>query len=88
MLGRRSFLAGAVGMMAGSTVAQQAIMEGKKAVVCDSEPIKCPLGHDTCRVINAPMAVGNDSYQSPEAVPLPAFHFLRCDTCHVLFTRE
>lgn len=45
---------------------QTAIMKGKQAVVCDSEPIKCPLGHDTCKVINASIAVGNDSYQNPE----------------------
>ncbi len=40
---RRSFLSYFLAML-GSASAQQAIMEGKKAVVCDDSPVKCPLG--------------------------------------------
>jgi len=88
MIGRRSFLSYAVGMVGSAAVAQQAIMEGKKAVVCDSEAVKCPLGHDSCRVIDAPLAVGNDKYDYPEVSQLHTYHVLRCDVCKVLFTRE
>lgn len=85
---RRSFLAYGVGMAGSATFAQQAIMEGKKAVVCDSDSVKCPLGHDSCRVIDAPLAIGNDSYQYPDVKQLRDYHVLRCDVCKVLFTRE
>jgi hypothetical protein len=67
---------------------KNAIIEKGNAVVCHTDVVKCPLGHDSCTVINAPLAVGNDSYQNPEVGQLTAFHVLRCDVCHVLFTRE
>jgi|HubBroStandDraft_4_1064222.scaffolds.fasta_scaffold03927_7 hypothetical protein len=67
---------------------KEAIMEGKQAVVCDSKPLKCPNGHDTCAAIDLPIAVGNDRYDYPEVSQIRAYHLLRCDVCHVLFTRE
>lgn len=82
---RRSFLAYGVGM---ASAAQNAILEKGKAVVCDGDSVKCPNGHDTCQVINAPIAVGNDSYEYPEVAQLRNYHVLRCDVCKVLFTRE
>lgn len=67
---------------------QKAIMEGKQAVVCADDSTKCPLGHTTCRVINKPIVIGNDSREYPDQSQLFDFHLLRCDTCHALFTRE
>ena len=84
---RRTFLT-AFGMI-GTIFAQKAIMKSDgQAIVCESDAIKCPLGHATCKVINAPIAIGNDSYQNPDVQQLTNYHLLRCDTCHVLFTRE
>lgn len=98
MIERRAFLACFLGFpVAGQLVAwlcalpgqaQQAIMEKGKAVVCDREAVKCPNGHDTCAVIDAPIAIGNDSYQYPDVKQLRDYHVLRCDVCKVLFTRE
>jgi hypothetical protein len=91
MIGRRTFLWYGSGMMAAAVSAaaqQKAILEKGQAVVCDSEAVKCPLGHDTCKSINAPLAVGNDSYQNPDVEQLPNFHMMRCEVCHILFTRE
>lgn len=82
---RRSFLAYGVGMIG---LAQQAVMEKGKAVVCEGDSVKCPNGHDTCRVIDAPIVIGNDSYQYPDVRQLRDYHVLRCDVCKVLFTRE
>jgi hypothetical protein len=89
---RRQFLerlAIAFSIVTGATLAQKsAVLENGKARVCDSDSIKCPNGHDTCRSIDAPLAVGNDSYQNPEVGQLREFHLIRCEVCHVLFTRE
>jgi hypothetical protein len=88
---RRNFfsrLSLAFGVIAGTVVAQKAVIEKGKAVVCESDSLKCPNGHDTCPSIDAPLAVGNDSYQNPEVAQLRNYHVLRCDVCHVLFTRE
>jgi hypothetical protein len=88
-MNRRSILGWIFGLLGGSAVAQQkAVLEKGRAVVCDNEPVKCPMGHDSCRVINAPVVVGNDSYQNPDVGQLRDFHLLRCDQCHVLFTLE
>jgi hypothetical protein len=47
-MSRRGFLAYGVGMLAAMSVAmaQQAVLEKGKAVSCDSNPVKCPNGHD------------------------------------------
>ena len=87
-MGRRNFLAYAVGMIAAPLVAQRAIMEGNRAVTCDTRVVKCPNNHETCAVVDAPLAVGNDRDDYPEVMQLQKFHVLRCDVCHVLFTRE
>lgn len=61
-----------------------------KAVVCDGEAVKCPFGHDTCREIDAPVAIGNDSYQNPEVGQLRSYRLLFCEWpgCGVLFARK
>lgn len=61
-----------------------------KAVVCDGEAVKCPLGHDTCREIDAPIAVGNDSFQNPEVAQIRTYRVLFCESpgCGVLFARK
>lgn len=90
MTARRSFLAYAVGMLAAMPVLAQkkAIVENGKAVVCDSDSIICPNGHQTCLSIDAPVVVGNGSYQNPDVGQLNSFHMERCEVCHVLFTKE
>lgn len=85
MFGRRSFLAQVFAFL---PAAQQAIMQGSKAVVCKGDAVTCPNGHKTCPRIDAPVVVGNDSYQYPDVGQLRDYHLLRCDVCHVLFTRE
>lgn len=86
---RRSFLSYGVGMLAASTaVAQKGIMQDGKAVVCSGESLLCPNGHKTCAFIDAPIVVGNDSHISPDMAQLFDYHVMRCQTCHVLFTRE
>lgn len=74
-------------MLASTALSQQAIMEGKKAVVCKDEPIKCPLGHDSCKSINMPLAVGNDSYDYPEVAQLRGKNVLMCEQCGMLFIK-
>ena len=89
MMGRRQFWRLALWLMALPVAAQQkAIVEKGQAKVCDDDPVECPLGHATCRSINAPVVVGNDSYQNPDVGQLRDFHLMRCEVCHVLFTRE
>lgn len=88
---RRTFLYYGTGMLAGSAaIAQRAEVQNGKAVVCEqkADPLKCPNGHWTCESIAAPLAVGGGTYQNPETAPLFAYTLLRCNTCHVLFTRE
>lgn len=84
---RRKFLALLAGLVP-APLLQQAIMEGRKAVVCDDGPFKCPLGHDTCATIDKPIAVGNDSIDYPEVAQLRNYDVIRCDVCHVVFTRQ
>lgn len=89
MLGRRSFLAYAVGMMAGPLLAQRAELQNGKAIVCDDEVLTCPNQHKTCRNIDAPLVVGSDrNLDSPDIAELHNYHLERCNVCHVLFTRE
>jgi hypothetical protein len=90
-MNRRGFtrlFAGFFSLVAMALGQKEAIMEGKQAVVCESKPLKCPNGHDTCAAIDMPIAIGNDRYDYPEVSQLRAYHMLRCDVCHVLFTRE
>lgn len=90
MTSRRTFVGRIIGLLGLTSFAfgQKAIMEKGKAVVCEGDPVKCPLGHDSCKAIDAPIAVGNDSYQNPDVGQLRDYHVLRCDVCKVLFTRE
>jgi len=86
---RRSFLAYAVGMLAAiPALAQKTVIEKGRAVVCDGEAVTCPLGHKTCDTINAHLAIGNENRNYPETAVLFDYRMIRCDVCHVLFTRE
>jgi hypothetical protein len=86
---RRSFLGFAVGMVAGPLLAQKAILEKGQAITCDSDSILCPVCKvKTCPTINSTLAIGNENRNYPEVNPLFDFHVVRCDMCHVLFTRE
>jgi len=67
---------------------QQGVLINGKAKQCDGNPITCPNGHQTCKEINAPIAVGNDSYQNPETFQLKDFTVLWCEQCGVLFARK
>lgn len=71
---------------AGTEVAAQtAVMEKGKAVVCTGSSTKCPNGHDTCRVIDMPIVVGNDNASYPDWGQLINKRVLECEQCHVLF---
>ena len=85
---RRSFLSYVVGFLASIAGAQNTVMEKGQAVVCEGTPLKCPNGHMTCPTINATMAIGNNNRNYPETSVLFDFTLVRCDQCHVLFTRE
>lgn len=85
---RRNFLGVIFGALASAAAAQKTAIEGSQAVVCKENAVKCPNGHQTCPTINMPIAIGNDSYSYEEVHQLRDFHLIRCDVCHVLFTRE
>lgn len=86
MLGnRRGFLTSLVTALFGTSVAQTSITVKGKAVVCSGSSVKCPLGHETCRYIDAPVAVGNDSYQNPDVAQNRNFKMLWCQQCGALF---
>lgn len=83
---RRSFLGYAVGMVSAAVAsAQTAILENGKAVVCESSTIKCPLNHESCRRIDAPIAVGNDNRNYPSVGQVYDYHVFVCDRCGVIF---
>ena len=90
---RRSFLAYAVGMLAAvaPVLAQQkkTVMENGKAVMCDGDTFKCgACGHDSCRVIDAHMAIGNENANYPETSVLFDYRFVACENCNVLSVRK
>jgi hypothetical protein len=84
---RRAFFTYVVGMVSAAFM-QKGIMQNGKAVICDGDSITCPLGHKTCKVINAPIVVGNDRYDYPDQSQLHDYHVCHCNTCKVLFTLE
>jgi hypothetical protein len=87
VIDRRTFLSYGAGMVAAPISAQQAIMEGKKAVVCSDGVVRCPQNHETCRTIDLPLAVGNDSLDYPEVYQLRSKRVLCCDVCGCLFVK-
>ncbi|HVN19415.1 MAG TPA: hypothetical protein VMU05_11595 [Dongiaceae bacterium] len=88
-MNRRRFLSRAIAMVATPVAAQKAILEKGQAKICDDNgSFTCPNGHKTCASINAPPAVGSDAYQIEDVAALKSFHMMRCEVCHVLFTRE
>ena len=91
MIARRNLLTRlglAHGAIVTATFAQKAIVQNGQAIVCSTEAVKCPNGHPSCKSINAPLVVGNDDRNYPDQAQLYSYHVLRCETCHVLFTRE
>jgi hypothetical protein len=65
------------------------VTAGGKAIVCENgSTVKCPNKHDTCRYIDAPIAVGNDSYQNPEVAQIRQFRMLWCQQCGALFAEK
>lgn len=74
--------------VAAPVIAQNTVMEKGKAITCDSDVLTCPLGHKTCATIDAHLAIGNDNRNYPEVNALFDYRQVRCDVCHVLFTRE
>ncbi len=87
MFTRRTLL-GFLFSLAPAAFAQKAIVQHGQAVVCDSDAVKCPNGHQGCKSINAPIVVGNGNRDYPDQSQLFDFHLMRCEVCHVLFTRE
>jgi hypothetical protein len=87
-LSRRAFFSKLLIGIPVLAMGQKAVMSGNRAVICDSESVLCPNGHKTCRIIDAPLVVGNDNREYPDQAQLFGFHVLRCSECHVLFTRE
>lgn len=93
-MNRRSFLTRfgvAVVAVTGTVFAQkQAIMIQGKAKVCenDGSTLKCPNGHETCRNIDAPIAVGNGSYDLSAVAAVRSKIMEECDVCHVLFIAQ
>jgi hypothetical protein len=88
-LSRRAFFSNLLLGIPVIAFGQEAVMEGGKAIVCDSGTATCPNGHKTCRKIDTPIVVGNDNRDYPDIKgQLFDYHMLRCDVCHVLFTRE
>ena len=98
---RRNFLSLGMAMVAAPALAKQVgpqlnlrnvnqngIMVKGKAKECETASLKCPNGHDTCRKIDAPLAVGNDSEANPECFQMRKVHLLACDACGVLFIEE
>lgn len=90
MSNRRTFLSYAVGMLAAAMPlrGQQkaAVTEKGKAVVCDAGAIKCPLNHDSCQRIDAPIVVGNGNRDYPDYAQLYDVPVFVCDICGILFS--
>lgn len=89
---RRNFLGRAFSVLAAfgvgiSASGQRAAMQSGHAVVCDPnvQTVKCPLGHETCREIDATPVVGNNSHDYPSTAQLYDYRMLRCGQCGVLF---
>lgn len=87
-LRRRAFLSNLLVGIPALAAAQTGIVEKGKAVICDGSSVKCPLGHESCREIDAPIAVGNGNFEYPEVGQLHAFKMLRCQVCGVLFSEK
>jgi hypothetical protein len=88
MSNRRSFLSYAVGMLAAiSATAQTATMQKGKAIVCPSYSLKCPLGHDTCATIDAPLVIGNGNRNYPDVGQVFEKMVVQCDVCGILFIK-
>lgn len=92
MIGRRLFLnriLSAIAILRAPLLAQHAEMQNGKVVNCEDDVLTCPMGHKTCRNIDAPLVVGSDrNVDNPDFAELHNFHLERCNSCRVLFTRE
>lgn len=83
---RRNLFAALCGLLLTPfAMAQDAITSGGVAKVCSGRSVKCPLGHETCRQIDASIIVGNGNRDAPDWGQLATTKMLRCETCGVLF---
>lgn len=88
-LSRRAFFSNLLlGIPALALAQKNAVLQKGKAVVCDGESLKCPLGHDTCREIDAPIVVGNNNRDYPDQAQIFEYKMLRCQVCGVLFSEK
>jgi hypothetical protein len=86
-MNRRKLLSWLAAFLPAMAVAQKsAVLEKGQAVVCDDTPVKCPLRHDSCKEVNAPLVVGNGNKDYPDAAQLFDYRVFVCDVCGVLFT--
>ena len=68
---------------------KKSVMEGGKAIQCDGDTFVCgACGKESCRTIDAHMAVGNENRSYPETSVLFDFRFIACDNCNVLSIRK
>lgn len=85
---RRSFLGLVFGIVGVAAVAQQkGITENGKAVVCnDDGSILCPVcKKPTCKTLNAPIVLGNNSREYPDYAQQFDFKMICCDNCKAAF---
>jgi hypothetical protein len=87
-LSRRAFFSNLLLGIPALAVRQSAILQKGKAVICEGSTVKCPLGHDTCREIDAPIVVGNNNRDYPDSGQLFDTRMLRCQQCGVLFSEK
>lgn len=83
---RRNFLSSLLPLLATLGFAsQKATMQKGKAVVCATDAIRCPLGHESCRTVDAPLVVGNNDHEYPSWAQLYDYHIVCCDVCGIYF---
>ena len=86
---RSPVIIAAIGAGMKAEAQQNAVMEKGKAVVCETNTgtTHCPLNHETCFTIDAPLVIGTGTYQNPDVGQLSSKHVLECDVCHILFIK-
>jgi hypothetical protein len=86
---RRSFVGILLGLVGAASAQKAIIAPNGHAVICGDESVTCPVcKQKTCKVINAPIVVGNDNHNYPDQSQLFDYHILRCDNCLAAFFRE
>jgi hypothetical protein len=89
MTTRRAFLTrfgAAFTAVTGVALAQKGITENGKAVVCKEDSVTCPVcKQKTCRLLDAPVVVGNNSREYPDQAQMYEFKILCCENCRAAF---